>query len=75
MKYFTITSNSVRKRSVLYDHDTTESRDRAESFWLGGGGGRDKKMTKMLFLFCFYKKREGAKGSPAPPSAWSLERQ
>ena len=38
MKYFTITSNSVRKRSVLYDHDT-ESRDRAESFWLGGGGG------------------------------------
>lgn len=45
MKYFTVTSNSVRKRSVLYDHDT-ESRDRAESFWLGGGGG-DKKMTKM----------------------------
>ena len=43
MKYFTITSNSVRKRSVLsvlYDHDT-ESRDRAESFWLGG------QMTKM----------------------------
>ena len=72
MKYFTITSNSVRKRSVLYDHDT-ESRDRAESFWLGGGGVI--KMTKMLFLFFFYKKREGAKGSPAPPSAWSLERQ
>lgn len=45
MKYFTVTSNSVRKRSVLYDHDI-ESRDRAESFWLGGGGG-DKKMTKM----------------------------
>ena len=39
VKYFTITSNSVRKRSVLYDYDTTESRDRAESFWLGGGGG------------------------------------
>ena len=38
MKYFTIISNSVRKRSVLYDHDT-ESRDRAERFWLGGGGG------------------------------------
>ena len=38
MKYFTITSKSVRKRSVLHNHDT-ESRDHAESFWLGGGGG------------------------------------
>ena len=74
MKYFTITSNSVRKRSVLYDHDT-ESRDRAESFWLGGGGGGgDKKLQKFNFFFIF-QKREGAKGSPAPPSAWSLERQ
>ena len=73
MKYFTVTSNSVRKRSVLYDHDT-ESRDRAESFWLGGGGGVIKNDKNVIFTF-FYKKREGAKGSPAPPSAWSLERQ
>ena len=72
MKYFTITSNSVRKRSILYDHDT-ESRDRAESFWLGGGGVI-KNDKNVIFIF-FYKKREGAKGSPAPPSAWSLERQ
>ena len=62
MKYFTVTSNSVRKRSVLYDHDT-ESRDRAESFWLGGGGGI--KMTKMLFLFFFTKKGKGPK-DPQP---------
>ena len=74
MKYFTITSNSVRKRSVLYDHDT-ESRDRAESFWLGGGGGVVIKNDKNVIFIFFYKKREGAKGSPAPPSAWSLERQ
>lgn len=72
MKYFTTTSNSVRKRSVLYDHDT-ESRDRAESFWLGGGGGLIKN-DKNVFFFLL-QKREGAKGSPAPPSAWSLERQ
>ena len=71
MKYFTVTSNSVRKRSVLYDHDT-ESRDRAESFWLGGGVIKNDK--NVIFIF-FYKKREGARGSPAPPSAWSLERQ
>ena len=72
MKYFTITSNSVRKRSVLYDHDT-ESRDRAESFWLRGGGVI--KNDKNVIFFFLLQKREGAKGSPAPPSAWSLERQ
>lgn len=72
MKYFTITSNSLRKRSVLYDHDT-ESRDRAESFWLGGGVIKNDKNV-IFFFFC--KKGKGPKDpSPAPPSAWSLERQ
>ena len=40
----------------------------------GWGGGVIKNDKNVIFIF-FYKKREGAKGSPAPPSAWSLERQ
>ena len=63
MKYFTITSNSVRKRSVLYDHDT-EGRDRAESFWLGGGGGVIKNDKNVIFFF-FCKKGKGPK-DPQP---------
>ena len=44
MKYFTIISNSVRKRSVLYDHDTMIQRAGTAQKGFGwGGGGFDKK--------------------------------
>ena len=43
-------------------------------FDMGWGGGGIKNDKDVIFFFLF-QKREGAKGSPAPPSAWSLERQ
>ena len=39
-----------------------------------GGGGVIKNDENVIFFFLL-QKREGAKGSPAPPSARSLERQ